>query len=140
MRTAGTHHDEFTTTLADLRRDRRLIVDLKQHATFGHEAERDKGNSIMFRKLTVALIASALLAAPVLAQTTMPSTRAPATAVKITHAKPVFAKAHKVTKIKKHKAKKVKAAKHTKHVKHMPIAKHGKHFVTSRPATHTHHN
>ena len=101
----------------------------------------------MFRKITVALLASTLIAAPVFAQSTVPSARAPATqAIKIPvtkttikSAKPVFAKAHivhKVAKVKKHKVKKLKV---TKHAKHMPVAKHVIH-VTAKPATPTHHN
>lgn len=87
----------------------------------------------MFKKLTIALIASTLLAAPALAQTPMTSPRAPATAVKVDATKPVFAKAHKakVGKVKKHKVKKLKITKH---------AKHSKHFAVAKPATPAHHN
>jgi hypothetical protein len=101
----------------------------------------------MFRKLTIALLATTLLASPVLAQSTMATAPAPATqpakivAVKTTGhtAKPIFAKAHKATKIskvKKHKVKKVKVA---KHVKHMTVSKHRVH-VSAKPATPSHQN
>jgi hypothetical protein len=106
----------------------------------------------MFRKITVALLATALLATPVFAQSTMSSGRAPATqpaknfAVKTTGhtAKPIFAKAHNskahkaatISKVKKHKVKKVKVA---KHVKHMTVAKHRIH-VSANHATPSHHN
>ena len=101
----------------------------------------------MFRKLTIALLATTLLAAPVLAQSTMGTAGAPATqpaktvAVKTTAhtAKPIFAKAHKATKIskvKKHKVKKIKVA---KHVKHMTVSKHRIH-MSAKPAAPSHQN
>lgn len=95
----------------------------------------------MFKKITVALIASTLFAAPIYAQSTMRSQNgAPATVGKITTAKPVFAKAQKTVKVKKHKVKKVKIGKHVKHVKHVSVAKHGKHFATTKPTMPAHHN
>ena len=98
----------------------------------------------MFRKITVALLATTLLATPVFAQSSISAARAPATQpakvpvmkTTINTAKPVFAKAHKihkVVKVKKHKVKKLKVA------KHMPVAKHVVH-VTAKPATPSHHN
>ncbi len=99
----------------------------------------------MFKKLTIALLATTLLAGPVLAQSTMapaPATQpAKTVAVKTTGhtAKPIFAKAHKATKIskvKKHKVKKIKVA---KHVKHMAVSKHRIH-VSGKPATPSHQN
>jgi hypothetical protein len=92
----------------------------------------------MFRKITVALLATTLIAAPVFAQSTMSTARAPATQA-VNTAKPVFAKAHathKVVKVKKHKVKKIKVA---KHAKRMHVAKHAVH-AAAKPATPTHHN
>ena len=85
----------------------------------------------MFRKLTVALLATTLFVGPVLAQSTMATAPAPATqpaktpAVKttVTTAKPIFAKAHKaakISKVKKHKVKKIKIAKQRNHVNVKP--------------------
>ena len=93
----------------------------------------------MFKKITIALLASSLLSAPVFAQSTMRAqSGAPATAITIKHAKSASTKAH-VVKVKKHKAKKIKIAKH-KHAKHVVIAKHSKHIATTKPTTPAHHN
>jgi hypothetical protein len=101
----------------------------------------------MFRKITIALLASTLIAVPVFAQSTMSTARAPATqpakifVVKTTTNtnKPVFAKAHavhKVAKVMKHKVKKINVA---KHAKHMTVKKHVIH-LSAKPATPAHHN
>jgi len=93
----------------------------------------------MFKKITIALIASALMGTPVFAQSTMRTQNgAPATAVTINHAKPAV-KTHTV-KVKKHKVKKVKIARHVKHAKHAVIVKHGKHVATTKPTMPTRHN
>ena len=94
----------------------------------------------MFKKLTIALIASSLLAAPVFAQSTVRTQNgAPATAVAITHVKPAAAKVH-VVKVKKHKVKKVKIAKHVKLAKHVVVAKPAKHVATAKPTMPARHN
>jgi hypothetical protein len=136
---------------ADLTIDRRCADPRITPAAFGYEAERANGRTnVMFRKLTIALLATTLLAAPVLAQSTMGTAGAPATqpakivAVKTTaHTAPIFAKAHvkthkvtKISKVKKHKVKKVKVA---KHVKHMTVSKHRIH-MSAKPAAPSHQN
>ena len=105
----------------------------------------------MFRKITIALLASTLIAAPVLAQSTMSAAPAPvsqpvkSTAVKTNAhtAKTIFAKAHvkahkvtKISKVKKHKVKKVKVA---KHVNHVVVAKHRSH-ANAKTSTPSHQN
>ena len=103
----------------------------------------------MFRKITVALLATTLFAAPVLAQSTMVAPRAPVTqpvkgpAVKTSAitAKPAFAKANKtvkITKVKKHQVKKHAVKKH-KVVKHSKVTSTGKH-ITGKSSTPSHHN
>ena len=107
----------------------------------------------MFRKITIALLASTLIATPVLAQSTVPAPKAPAsqpvkataaTTVKTTASavKPGFMQVGKVSKVKKHKVKKLKIAKHvkmTKHVKHAPKIKHPVH-ATTKPVMPSPHN
>ena len=105
----------------------------------------------MFRKITVALLATTLFAAPVLAQSTMSTASAPVSQpvktptakTTVNTAKPIFAKAHvkahkvtKISKVKKHKVKKVKVA---KHVKHMVVVKHHMH-ANAKPSTPSHQN
>jgi hypothetical protein len=82
----------------------------------------------MFKKITLALLASTLLAVSVLAQNTNSAARVPAshpaTTVKPTISAPANVKIAKVTKVKKHKVKKHKIAKHhTRHIKHVKHVK-----------------
>jgi hypothetical protein len=116
-------------------------------AVFGLSRHRASGNTIMFKAIIIALLATTLFAGPVLAQSTLSGTRALATqpvkTVKIVKvAKPAKVKTVKVIKVKKHKVHKTKITKPGKHANHFRHAPAGKRIfhVTTKHTMPSHNN
>lgn len=99
---------------------------------------RKQGIPIMFKKITIALLASTLIGAPAFAKNTILGSQAtqPAAKSTINMTSPAKVKIAKVSKVKKHKAKKIKVAKHAIHAKHVKHVKHVKHAPAGKHIVH----